>query len=145
RPGYAPPAAMTPEGGHDRPRPGTVISRAGYPMGGVISRGGVARGPGAGQDRKQDVRGVPGVMVDLEPAPQRAGRHAEGLRGPEVAREPRERAAADLDADPVPGPHPVRRRVEVHVDRQDPVVAGLDVGDGHRLRAEPADAVRDVA
>src|SRR6185437_2141761 len=62
RPGYAPPAAMTPEGGHDRPRPGTVISRAGYPMGGVISRGGVARGPGAGQDRKQDVRGVPGVM-----------------------------------------------------------------------------------
>ena len=89
--------------------------------------------------------GVPGVMVDLEPAAQRPGRHAERLRGPEVAGEPRERAPADLDTDPVPGPHPVRRRVELQVDRQDPVVAGLDVGGGDRLRAEPADAVRDVA
>ena len=80
-------------------------------------------GAGAGQDREQDMRGVPGVMVDLEPAPQRPGRHAEGLRGPEVAGEPRERAPADLHPDPVPGLHPVRRRVELQVDRQDPVVA----------------------
>src|SRR6516225_2627445 len=88
---------------------------------------------------------VPGVMVDLEPAAQRPGRYAERLRRPEVAGEPRERASADLHPDPVPGPHPVRRGEELQVDRQDAVVAGLYVGGGDGLWAEPADAVRDIA
>ena len=62
-----------------------------------------------GQDRQQDARGVLGVVVDLEPAAHRPGRGAERLSGAEVAREPRERAPADLHADPVPGPDPVGR------------------------------------
>jgi hypothetical protein len=84
-------------------------------------------------------------MVDLELASQRPGRRAEGLTSPEVAGEPRERTPADLHTDPVPGLHPVRRRAELQVDGQNPVVAGLDAGGGNRLRAEPPDAVRDVA
>ncbi len=34
----------------------------------VISPGGVAGRSRGGQDREQDMGGVPGVMVDLEPA-----------------------------------------------------------------------------
>jgi hypothetical protein len=84
-------------------------------------------------------------VIDLESAPQRPGRRAEGLGCAQVAREPGEGASADLHPDPVPGPYPVGRRVELHVHRQDLVVAGLDVRSRHGLRAEPPDAVDDVA
>jgi hypothetical protein len=87
---------------------------------------------------------VPRVMMDLEPAPHGPGRCGEGLRGAEVAGEPRERAPADLHADPVPGLNPVGGRVQLYVYRQDLVVADLDVGSRHGLRGQPADAVHDV-
>ncbi len=84
-------------------------------------------------------------MIDLEPAPQGTDRHGERLRGAEVAGITRERAPADLHADPVPGPDPVARRIELDVHRQHLVVPDLDIGSGYGLRREPPDAVHDVA
>ena len=85
------------------------------------------------------------VVVNLEPAWQTSGRCAEGLIRAEVAGVSGECTSADLHPDPVPGMHPVCRRKQLQVHRQDLVIADLDVGGGHRLRRQSPDAVHDVA
>ena len=64
-----------------------------------------------------------GVGEDLELTPAQRGRTAERVTGSGIAREARERAAADLQPEPVPGQHAIRGGVDVHVHRQDSVVA----------------------
>ena len=99
-------------------------------------RGG-AGGPGSlgsGQHRQRDVRRVRGVVVDIEPAANRAGGGRERFTGTEVPGEPGERSATDLEAYPVPGNDPVRGGKQLEVYRQDPVVTGVHIVGWKRLR-----------